>query len=377
MPASTPKLFEATRIKNLHLRNRLVRSATWEGMHTENGCPSASLRDYYRQLARGGVGLLISGFTYVSADGKPLPGAMSLHHDGCAAEIRALVAAVHDEGAKICVQLGHAGGQTRTETSGIKPLAPSAVAAPQYHPETPREMDWDDIERIIAAFAAAACRAREYGFDAVQLHAAHGYLINQFLSPHTNRRSDAYGGSLAHRQRFLLEVCARTRAALGGDFPLFIKLTGSDHLADGLSRADALLVAKALDAQGVDLIEVSGGTPASGELGPVRRQIDTPEKEAYNLPLARAIKQVVNCPVMVVGGIRRRETAVEIIQRRDADFIALSRPLIRQPDLPRRWHDYDGPAETSCIYCNHCFKAAFKGSLCCMRIKENNKTSTG
>jgi len=311
--------------------------------------------------------MCIRDSTYVTADGKPLRGAMGLYQDGFAAEMRALVAAVHGEGGKICVQLGHPGGQTRSETCGGTPLAPSAVAAPQYHPEIPRAMTSEDIERVIEAFAAAARRAREYGFDAVQLHAAHGYLINQFLSPHTNVRTDAYGGTLANRQRFLLEICARTRAGLGADFPFFVKLSGSDNLADGFTLAEAMRVARALDAEGINLIEVSGGTPASGESTPLRRHIDSLEKEAYNRPQARAIKQAVHCPVMIVGGIRSRSTAMEIIQRGEADYIALSRPLIREPDLPNRWRDRtEGQPRADCIYCNRCFKAAFKGKLCCV-----------
>jgi 2,4-dienoyl-CoA reductase-like NADH-dependent reductase (Old Yellow Enzyme family) len=265
------QLFDSTVINGLHLDNRLVRSATWEGLCTTAGEPTAALNALYHELAQGGVGLIVTGFAYVSADGCPLPGSMGIHDDSLAPALRTLTDTVHREGGKICVQLGHAGGQTRAHLCGRRPLAPTAVPAPQYAPENPHEMTLDDIERLLAAFGAAACRARECGFDAVQLHAAHGYLINQFLSPHTNQRDDAYGGELEGRSRFLLEACSRVRAAVGDAYPLLVKLTGSDHLVDGFTLGEAMRVAKALDVAGIDAIEVSGGTPASGE----RRKLTT------------------------------------------------------------------------------------------------------
>jgi len=368
MNPSSRQLFEATTLKGLRLENRLVRSATWEGMCGEAGEPTAALADLYSELARGGVGLIVTGFAYVSTDGRPLPGAMGLHDDALAPALRALTAAVHREGGKVCAQLGHAGGQTRATLCGCRPLAPSAVAAPQYAPEIPQEMTPEDIERILRSFVAAARRARECGFDAVQLHAAHGYLINQFLSPHTNRRGDAYGGDLRGRSRFLLEACTRVRAAVGDDYPLLVKLNGSDNLEEGFSLEEALQVAAALDDAGVDAIEVSGGTPASGERNPLRRGIASPEQEAYNLPLAREIKAAVRCPVMLVGGIRSRWTARGILRRGEADYIALCRPLIQEPDLPRRWRWAEGETPARCSSCNGCFKTALKGSIACVKV---------
>ncbi|MDO3380304.1 NADH:flavin oxidoreductase [Geoalkalibacter halelectricus] len=367
MKGKTSVLFEPTRIQGMKLKNRLVRSATWEGMCDEDGRPTPALVDYYRELAEGGVGLIISGFAFVAAEGKPLPGALGLHRDDFAQDLRALTTAVHQAGGVLCAQLAHAGGQTRRALCGGMPLAPSAVAAVQYQPETPTAMSNADIRRSIAAFAAAARRARECGFDAVQLHAAHGYLINQFLSPHTNRRDDDYGGSLVNRARFLLDVYRAVRAAVGTAYPILVKLTGSDHLAEGLGEKEAVLVAQALDALGIDAIEMSSGTPASGELTPLRRNIHAPDQEAYNLSLALAVKAAVRCPVIVVGGIRSPVRAAEIIRNGDADYLALSRPLIRELGLPLRWRDADNAAPSDCTSCNRCFKAALKGKLECLK----------
>lgn len=357
-------LFAETVLNGMVLKNRLVRSATWEGMCEPDGRPTARLADCYRELARGGVGLIITGYAYVRPDGKQLPGKLGIHREDFAAEMRALTGAVHAAGGKICLQLVHAGGQTDTSNAGGHPLAPSAVKVEQF-PERPRAMTFADIQSVVKAFREAARRAREYGFDAVQLHAAHGYLINQFLSPHTNYRSDEYGGRPENRARFLMEVYWEVREAVGRDFPVLVKLNGADNLADGLDLADARHAARLLDQAGIDAIEISGGTPASGPGAPVRRHIDHPGDEAYNLPLAREIKAAVNCPVMVVGGFRSPEICEAALQG-DADYISLSRPFIREPGLANRWRAGDRTRAT-CISCNACFIPAFKeGGIYCV-----------
>jgi 2,4-dienoyl-CoA reductase-like NADH-dependent reductase (Old Yellow Enzyme family) len=359
------KVFDEARIHTMPLANRLVRSATWEGMCEEDGRPTAKLAVFYANLAKGGVGLIITGYTFIRPDGKQLPGQMGIHTDSFAGEMRVLTRAVHGEGGKICLQLVHCGGQTSAKTAGCRPVAPSEVEVKQF-PELPAALSVGDIATLVSLFAAGATRAREYGFDAVQLHAAHGYLINQFLSPLTNRRTDDYGGSVENRSRFLLEVYSSVRQAVGRDFPVLVKLNGSDNLEGGLDCDDALIVARMLDEEGVDGIEVSGGTPASGDLTPVRQGIDRREMEAYNLPLAARIKNVVSCPVMVVGGFRTFEVIEGVIRRDEADFVSLARPFIREPHLPRRWEDGD-EVHARCISCNGCFKPGLKeGGIYCV-----------
>ncbi len=355
------------------LRNRLVRSATWEGMCDADGRPTEKLVACYRELARGGVGLIITGYAYIRSEGKQLPGQMGIHTDEFAGGMKKLIQAVHAEGGKICMQIVHAGGQTNSATAGRQPLAPSAIQLTQY-PEVPDAMSRQDIEEVTIAFSDGARRAKEYDFDAVQFHGAHGYLINQFLSPLTNRRKDEYGGSIENRCRFLLDVLQAVRSAVGRDFPVMIKLNGSDFLEGGLTIEDALTAAAALDRRGIDAIEVSGGTAASGKKGPVRTKISKPEQEAYNLPLARQIQKMVNCPIMVVGGFRSREVAEQTISEGSADYISMSRPFIREPDLARRWQQGDGtPAQ--CISCNGCFKPGLKegGIYCAVLKQELNK----
>ncbi len=362
-------LFDSIDLNTMRLPNRIVRSATWEGMCDPDGRPGERLRICYETLARGGVGLIITGYAFVRPEGRQMPGKMGIHTDEFMKDFMRLTNAVHEAGGRIAVQLVHAGGQTEIGMAGRRPLAPSAVKVKQF-PETPEELGREEIQNIVAAFAEASLRAREWGFDAVQLHGAHGYLINQFLSPLTNRRLDDYGGSLENRCRFLMEVYHRVREAVGKDFPVLIKLNASDNLEGGLSEYDALYAAGELSRAGIDAVEISTGTHASGGLSPVRTKIDRPEKEAYNLSAASRIKECVACPVIVVGGIRSWETARMAVEENGLDLVAMSRPLIREPGLPLRWQEGDRRPAT-CISCNRCFGPGIsEGGIYCVAEKE-------
>jgi 2,4-dienoyl-CoA reductase-like NADH-dependent reductase (Old Yellow Enzyme family) len=367
------KMFDKTTINGMTLANRFVRSATWEGMCEDNGRPRPRLASCYSDLAAGGVGLIITGYAFVRPDGKQLPGKMGIHTDAFVAEMKALAHAAHKEGGKICMQLVHAGGQTSEKTAGRRPLAPSVVRVAQF-PEMPEAMTKQDIDEIVAAFGEGARRAMNFGFDAVQLHAAHGYLINQFLSPLTNRRTDIYGGPIENRSRFLLEVYQRVRSAVGPDFPVLVKLNGSDNLEGGLAINDAVYAARLLDKEKVDAIEVSGGTSASGGRVPVRTKIDSPANEAYNLDLAYEIKKAVKCPVMAVGGFRSSEVIGKAFTEKNIDYISMSRPFIREPQLIKRWQSGD-LASATCISCNGCFRPGLKGEgiYCVVDKKETQK----
>jgi 2,4-dienoyl-CoA reductase-like NADH-dependent reductase (Old Yellow Enzyme family) len=372
-------LFDTTRIKQLTMRNRLVRSATWEGMCTTDGEPTPKLANLYADLAKGGVGLIVSGYTFVRPDGKQLNGKMGIHTDAFGPAYQRLTQAVHANNGALAIQLVHAGGQANPDQIGRQPLAPSAVQLPQY-PATPDALSVEEIQEIVTAFGEGARRAKAWGFDAVQFHGAHGYLINQFLSPLTNQRNDAYGGSLENRCRFLFQVYQAVRQTVGEDFPVMIKLNATDHLEGGLAIDDALYAAAQLDKMGIDAIEVSSGMAASGKLGPARSKIDAPEKEAYNLALAGQIKATVGCPVMVVGGFRSYEVAENAIRTQGLDYVALSRPLIREPALPNRWQSGDHTPAT-CISCNKCFIPGMKeGGIYCMvekKLREKKEKQKG
>ena len=360
-------LFSEGSIKGITLKNRIVRSATWEGMCDSEGNPTGRLIDLYRNLCRGGVGLIITGYTYVRADGREMPGTMGIHSDDRIPALNRLTQAVHEEGGRIFCQLFHAGGRASAKETGARPLAPSEGKDATSR-DLPGAMSKQDILDLVAAFAHGAGRAKRAGFDGVQLHGAHGYLINQFLSPLTNARRDAYGGPLDHRMRFLREVCDAVRREVGPSYPVSIKLTAADNLPGGFTLEEAVTVARSLEELGIDAIEVSSGTRDSGEEGPARRNIDSPEREAYNAPYARRIKAEVKVPVIVVGGFRSPEVCNAILGSGGADFIALSRPFIREPDLVRKW-EADRTHRSLCISCNGCFLPGMReGGIRCVQV---------
>ena len=360
-------LFSEGSIKGITLKNRIVRSATWEGMCDGEGNPTERLIDLYRTLCRGGVGLIVTGYTYVRADGKEMPGTMGIHSDDRIPALKSLTRSVHEEGGRIFCQLFHAGGRASAKETGARPLAPSGGKDAASR-DLPGAMSQQDILELVAAFADGAGRARRAGFDGVQLHGAHGYLINQFLSPLTNARQDTYGGSLENRMRFLKEVLDAVRREVGPNYPVSIKLTAADNIPGGFTLEEAVAVARSLEEWGIDAIEVSSGTVDAGEEGPARRKIDSPEREAYNAASARRIKAEVRMPILVVGGFRSPEVGEAILEKEDADFIALSRPFIREPDLVRKW-EADRTHRALCVSCNGCFLAGIKeGGIRCVQV---------
>ncbi len=349
------KLFSNFEIKTIKMKNRIVRSATFEKMADDDGFVTDKLIDLYVNLAKGGVGLIITGNALVHTSGRSAPKMICIHNDFYIEGLKRLTDAVHKEDGKIVIQLTHGGRQCASIfLHGNPPLAPSAVYEPVYKVK-PRELKHEEIWEIIDSFGKAARRAKEAGFDGVQIHGAHGYLVNQFLSPYTNRRNDYWGGDEERRFHFLEEVYQSIRDNVGYDYPVMIKLNACDFIDGGLTLDESLRIAKRLENLGIDAIEVSGGIVESKiDERPVRPKIDSPEKEAYFRGFAREFKKNLNIPIMVVGGIRSRTTAEDILQKNDADLISLSRPLIREPDLPKKW--MKGKDIVDCIYCNGCMR---------------------
>jgi len=353
-------IFESTTINGLELRNRLVRSATWEGLSDPDGGVNERLVGVYRDLADGGVGLIITGYIAVRADGRQQSTQLLADRDALVPGLAELASEVHRHGGKVVAQIVHCGGQANREATGRDPLAPSAVASPGY-PEVPRELTPDDINTLIASFAVAARRLKDAGFDGVQLHGAHGYLLAQFLSPVRNRRSDRWGGDVVNRSRFTREVYTAVRALVGPDWPVMIKLNANDFLEGSTTEEDSTFLAAALAEAGIDAIEVSGGTGGSGKLGAARSKIETLSDEAYFLPQAEAIRAAApGVPIMLVGGMRSLEKMESVLAAGTADYFSMSRPLIREPDLPKRWSEGDR-RRALCVSCSGCFGPARKG----------------
>lgn len=355
------RIFTPWKLGKLELPNRLVRSATWEGLADADGAPTFDLINALAALAEGGVGLIITGFMYVAQEGKAMPGQTGIHIDAMIGPLTRISDAVHKAGGKIAAQIAHGGGQANPALTGHKLLGPSTMVNPSSkHPV--EAMTTDQIYEALYAMSLAAARAKAAGFDAVQLHAAHGYLLSQFLSPNLNLRADEYGGSLENRARFLYQAYEDVRQAVGPDYPIFVKLNSEDGVEGGITPAEAAEVAGRLAAMGIDGIEVSGGTRAGGKRGMPSRVVAKPADEGYFLDNAVAVKQAAGCPVISVGGWRspsRIEAALEKV-----DAVALCRPFIREPGLARRWQEGDRAA-ASCISCNQCFEVTAKHGLGC------------
>ncbi len=367
--------FKPGRINTMALKNRFVRSATWEGMAADDGAVTPKLLEFLTTLAKGGVGLVISSHAYVQARGQAGPWQLGIHSDAMLSGLNQMTDAVHAQGAKIVAQLAHAGRFAATRLTGETPVVVSdfsGLADLECH-----ELTADDIRSLVADFAAAATRAKAAGFDGVQLHSAHGYLLSQFLSPHFNRRRDVYGGDIANRCRIHQEILQAMRQSLGPEFPILMKINGQDYDESGLSRADAVHIAKALADAGLDAIEVSGGLHTGGKLSPSRPGIHTAEKEAYFRQDAQAIKQAAGIPVILVGGIRSLEVAEAVIQEGVADFVSMSRPLVREPDLIKRWQNGDR-RKSECLSDNLCFQPARAGEgLYCLSARRSSEKHVG
>lgn len=353
-------LFEQTTIKTLTLANRFVRSATWEGMAETDGSCSQGLIDLMVKLAQGGVGLIITGHAYVSREGQAGPWQMGIDSDGMLPGLSRITDAVHREGGKIVAQLSHAGCYALSQVTRMEAVGPSA----RTHEGVPncRELSREEIGRICDAFGAAALRAQSAGFDGVQIHAAHGYLLSEFLSPFFNRRTDAYGGCLENRVRIVLEVLQAIRSTVGEDYPVLIKLNSEDFVDGGLSVDEMLAVAAMLETGGIDAVEMSGGTIyASGNYSSIRAgDPSIPEQEVYYRSAASRFKEKIGVPLMLVGGIRSFTVAEDLIEAGVADYISLCRPLIREPALVARWLAGDH-SRAVCLSENACFGPLLKG----------------
>lgn len=343
------KLFESSEINAMQLPNRFVRSATWEGLAADDGACTPEFKEFYLQLARGGVGLIITSHTFVRSDGQGTPRQLGLHTDELIPALQDLTQAVHQYESRVAVELSHAGILTSEKLTGRAPRAVSAVE--RFNPAPVSELSYAEIQEIVDAFGLAALRARKAGFDAVQIHAAHGFLMSQFLSPAFNRRTDDYGGSIENRCRALLEVFRSIRSAVGREFPILVKLNSDDVIEGGLNIDDAVQVGKMLQEEGIDAVEISGGTIITGDH--CRKEIDTEEKEAYWRDAARVFRQNLEVPLILVGGVRSFHLAEQLVDEGFADYVSMSRPFIREPGLVNRWASGDR-SKATCLSDNLC-----------------------
>lgn len=386
-------LFDPIPIGSMKLGNRFVCSATYEAMAGEDGRVTADLTARYERLARGGVGLIVPGHMYVHPRGRAMGKQIGIHDDAMLPGLEALADSVHRNGRRIVFQLAHAGRQAPRRVTGAAPLAPSGQGLDPASMNRPKKLSEDQIVAIIQSFASAARRAKQAGADGVQLHAAHGYLLNEFLSPFYNRRRDAWGGSAEKCFRFVRETIAAVQKAVGGSIPVLIKINTCDFTPEpGITPLLAARYAGWLRTAGIDAVEVSSGTYYSFHT--VRGEIPLDElarglpswmrplaklkfkslvkpcafKESYNLTGAEGVRRELgDVPLILVGGMRRRQQMEELLEKSAADLISMSRPFVREPSLVEKFRE--GKSETaSCVSCNMCFAAVFNNlALGCYR----------
>ena len=367
---TTSPLFESSTINGMTLDNRFVRSATWEGMATEDGRVTPKLIETMLALATGGVGLIISGHAYVTPVGQASPWQMGIYDDSLIDGLRSMTDAVHAAGGKIVAQLAHAGHFALEKAIGTAPMVASNFEGLAQTPRT--ELSTADIQDLKSAYVAAARRARSAGFDGIQLHSAHGYLFSQFLSPWFNRRSDAYGGTLDNRARLHGETIRAIRQAVGNGYPILIKMNCEDFSDGGLTQKESLEAVHLMVEAGLDAIELSGGLLTGGKLSPSRPNINKQDKEAYFENSARAFKKELDVPLILVGGIRSPDVAERLLDSGVADYFSMSRPLIREPGLINRWQSGDR-TRAHCLSDNLCFRPGMtgKGIYCVTEEREN------
>ncbi len=378
-------LFEPMQLGNVHIKNRFVRSATYEGMATQSGEVTDEIVQRYRKSARGGVGLTIPGYLYVHPLGRAAKYQVGIHHDDMIPGLKRVVEAVHDEGGKIAFQLVHAGRQTKKSLVGQTPLGPCSRDRDLVYLVKAKRMTEEQIQTAIRAFGDAAERAVEAGADGVQIHAAHGYLVNQFLSPFFNVRDDAWGGSDENRFRFLKEVVLAIKKTLPEGMPLLIKLNTHDHTPkQGITPPLAVKYAGWLAELGIAGLEVSCGSALYSYMNMCQGQVPVNElvqslpwwqklagkflisrlvgkydlQEGYNLEAAKAVRPVIgSARLMVVGGLRRVAHMEDVLEKGYADFISTSRPFIREPMFVKRIQEGKTDA-AACVSCNRCLAAA-------------------
>jgi 2,4-dienoyl-CoA reductase-like NADH-dependent reductase (Old Yellow Enzyme family)/thioredoxin reductase len=348
------KLMQPFCLKNIELRNRIVMAPMLSRLCDPDGIVSPKLIDYYAERAKGGVGLIIVEYCYIDEkESKANPGQLGVYDDQLIAGLGDLAEAIREWGAKAILQICHAGRSTSAKYMGRQPIAPSAM--PSFTGEMAREMTFEEIDDAIESFAEGARRAKTAGFDGVELHGTHGYLMAQFLSPYTNRRTDKYGRD---RGLFALETLARVRSRVGSDYLVGYRMSGEEFVEGGVTLKETKAFAKRLEEGGIDYIHVSAGIPETGQYSIMPMYLP----RGFLLPLAEGIKSAVTVPVMAVGALHDPDLAEQTLQKNRADLIVMGRALIADPELPRKIQSGQLEDIRTCLRCN---------DGCSSRVRQN------
>lgn len=327
---SIKKIFEPLKLNNLTLRNRLLRSATWEGIASEDGSINQKIYSIYEELSKGGVGGIITGFTSVDSNDHYFKGMMRLSDDKLIPQYKKLTDIVHKENCPIIAQLA------------LGAFYENSIEV------VPDDMTINDIKKVINLFIQAAERAKKANYDGIQIHSAHFFFLSRFISPLVNHRSDSFGGSTENRIKILVEILKGIKQK-NLNLHISLKLNSSDFEDGGINEDECVKIAKIMEQEGIDSIEISGN-------GTSRSRIKPHVNEAYFLKCAEMVSNSVNIPIALVGGIRSKKTIENILDNTKIEIISLSRPLINDPNFPKKLENGD-IEDSGCISCNGCYRS--------------------
>ena len=349
------------KIGGIHSKNRLIRSATQEGLAINDGRIGAELISVYKTLSEGGVGIIITSMVGIDGNSRVFPLMIKTYDNSFVDQLRTIVNNAHDNECKIIVQIAHNGAKANPD-EGNTPLAPSDIL---LNEKKAQGMTKKEIQDVVSKFALAALRCKEAGADGVQIHAAHGYLLSEFLSPFFNKRTDEYGGNIANRARIIFEIYDSIRAEVKNDYPIWIKINSSDFIDNGLTFEESLWVCQELDKRGIDGIEVSGGIALSAESSPTRVFSGKNDAGTFS-DYALAIADKVKASVISVAGYRNPDVIAQWLNQGKIEAVSLCRPLICEPYLPMKWKNGDRQ-KSRCISCDKCFD--YKSGFGCKVFK--------
>jgi 2,4-dienoyl-CoA reductase-like NADH-dependent reductase (Old Yellow Enzyme family) len=391
-------LFTSGKIGRLELKNRMIRTASHEGLADEKGRPTQAQMDFYKGFVDGGIGLVITGYAGISQAGKSALYHMTMiDSDDLIPAHKSMVDRLHEAGGRIVLQIAHCGRQTWSSETGHALMAPSPIPCGFYR-EMPRMMTEEDIRMVIDEFGRAARRAKQAGYDGVEIHGAHGYLLSTFLSCHANKRTDTWGGPPENRFRIVGETLRSVRNAVGDDYPVLIKLNTYERAPLGTKPKDCLVFVRLVEETGsCDAIELSCGTNEGGFIMarggfptqalldymrpycnyhpavkavlrlfvlPFVKLVQPAFEEGYNLETAAMVKRAVTLPVITVGGMRSKTFMEQAVESGKTDFVAMARPLILEPDLPNKYEQ--GISDNAlCDNCNRCVVATDTQTIRC------------
>lgn len=365
-------LFTPINVGSLTVKNRVVMAPMTSGHASDEGFPTEALTGFYVERARGGPGLIIIESCYVDRRGKGFHGQLALDDDQYIGTLSTMTQAIQSAGSKVALQLIHCGRQTSSAICLDQPVAPSPIPCPVLK-EMPRALTLEEIQEIIQRFISTAVRAKAAGFDAVEVHAAHGYLLNQFLSTYSNKRTDVYGGDLFNRCRMLFEIISGIRRQLGEDYPILCRISAEEFVKGGLTLQETTMIARWLQNMGVNGINVTGGVYESAH-----RVVPTMDAgQGILLSLAEGIKQHISLPVIAVGGIYDPYYADRLLVEGKADLIAIGRSLMADPQWPLKAQQGQTNRIRPCIYCNQCRNRKIRSaSRCAVNYEAFRETQT-